>query len=105
MLIQIYLVLLVAAIIGTAAVFWVGSQGGVGGQDIGPRVGILISAGMFLLWGLLGIESFEIVHTSGGSQFTESYTELAWLAAGGALVSLLSMLQAALQEVKRTGGI
>jgi len=105
MILQIYSILLVVAFIATGGVLWVGSQGGVGSMRVGSRMGIVLSAGTFLLWGLLAIESFEIVTMSGGSEFSNSYSQLAWLCAGGAMISLLSMFQASVQEIKDSGGV
>lgn len=105
MILPIYLLLFGTAILGTGAVIWMGSSGGIGGVQTNAKAGILLSAALVLLWGLIAIESFEILIHSGGNQFTESYEELAWLAAGGALVCFVSMVQASLEEIKNTGGI
>lgn len=105
MILEIYVVLLVAALVATGGVIWVGTTGGVGSMQVGGRAGIVLSAAVFLLWGLLAIESYNIVSTSGGQEFVRTYEELAWLCAGGALLSLLSMIQASIQEIKNTGGV
>lgn len=105
MILQLYILLFATALLGTAAIIWMGSSGGVASVSISPRAGILISAAVFVLWGLLGIESFEIIRYSGGQQFSQSYEELAWFSLAGALVAFLSMIQATLEEIKNTGGI
>jgi len=105
MILQLYVLLMTTALIGTAVVIWIGSSGGVASVSISARAGILISAAVFVLWGLLGIESFEIIRYSGGQQFSQSYEELAWLSLAGAIVAFLSMIQATLEEIKNTGGI
>ena len=104
-MLEIYAILLVTAFVATAGVIYVGTTGGVGSMRVGGRAGIVLSAATFLLWGLIAIESFEIVVTSGGQEFTQSYEQLAWVAAAGAAVSLFSMLQASIQEIKDDGGI
>jgi hypothetical protein len=42
---------------------------------------------------------------SGGTSFTESYPQLAWLAVAGVGIGLVSLLQATLTEIDNTGGI
>jgi len=101
----LYAILLIAALAATAFVLWIGSTGGVGSMQVGPRVGIVISVATFLLWGLLAIESFEIVVASGGSELKQSYEELAWLALGGAMICLASAFKASVEEIKETGGV
>lgn len=105
MILGIYQILLVTAVLATAATVSAGVEGGVGGVNIGPRTGIIVSALVFVLWGLIAINSFEITVYSGGSSFTQSYESIAWLAVGGASIGLISMLQAALEEINNTGGL
>lgn len=105
MILPIYLVLLLTAIVATAFTVYVGTSGGVGSVTMGARMGVVISAITILLWGMVAINSFEIVHTSGGSTFTESYESVAWIAAGGGLLGVISLFQAAVAEIKATGGI
>jgi len=105
MILQIYSMLFLVALVATAGVIWVGAQGGVGRVQVGGEMGIVLSAAVFVLWGLLAIESFEIVIIDNGTRLTESYQELAWLCVGGAAIALLSMVQASIEEIKDRGGI
>ena len=105
MILQIYVTLLLAALLLTGGVLKVGATGSVGGMQVSTRMGVVISAAAFLLWGLLAIESFEVVVASAGEQYTYSYPQLAWLAAAGAGIALISLFQASVQEIDNTGGI
>lgn len=105
MIIEIYRILLVTAILGTAITLIAGVKGGVRGVEIGPRMGIVASTAVFILWGLVAINSFNVTVFSGGSEFTRSYASVAWVAVAGAGVSLISMLQATLEEINNSGGI
>lgn len=105
MIIEIYQILLLAAILGTVVVVIAGAKGGVRGVEIGPRMGIVASAAVFVLWGLVAINSFSVEVFSGGSSFNREYASVAWLAVAGAGIALVSMLQAALEEIDNTGGI
>jgi len=105
MILPIYLTLLVSAIVATAFTIYVGASGGVGSMQLGPRMGIVISAVTILLWGMVAINSFEIVHVSGGQEFTRSYESVAWIAAGGGVLAVVSLFKASVDEIRRTGGI
>ncbi len=105
MILALYLVLVVIGAIGTALVIAAGTQGNLGGMRVDRRTGIVVSAFVFVLWGLIAISSFEIVVYSGGTSSTVSYPQVAWLAAVGGAVSLFSMVQATIEEIKATGGI
>lgn len=104
MIYQIYLALLVIAVVGTAGLFYIGSQGGVGRLNPSARLGIVLSAGLMLLWGLLAIESFEITVIKDSTTYTREYTQLAWLCVAGAGISLFSMIQASFGAIKEAEG-
>ena len=105
MIVSVYIVLLIIGAIGTAFVIAAGTRGNLGGITVDRRTGIVVSAFVFVLWGLVAISSFEIVVYSGGTSSTVSYPEVAWLAVVGASVSLFSLFQATIEEVRATGGI
>jgi hypothetical protein len=105
MMIQIFQILLVVAFATTAVLIYLGVTGGVGGVQVGAKLGIVLSAAAFVLWGLIAINAFEITATSGGQQFTRSYPSLAWVATAGALIAIYSLFQASIEEIKNTGGI
>lgn len=105
MIIEIFRILLVTAILGTAVTLIAGVKGGVRGVEIGPRMGLIASTAVFILWGLIAINSFEVTVFSGGQEFTKSYASVAWVAIAGAGISLVSMLQATLQEIDNSGGL
>lgn len=105
MIASIYVVLLLTAIVGTAFVIRVGAEGDVGGVELSMRTGIVASAAVLVLWGLVAINSFEIVTYSNGTEFANSYPQLAWIAVAGGAIALYSMLQATLEEIQETGGL
>lgn len=105
MILSLYLVLIVIGAIGTALVIAAGTKGNLGGIRIDRRTGIVVSAIVFVLWGLVAVSSFEIVVFSGGTSETVSYPEVAWLAVVGAAASLFSLFQAAIEEIRATGGV
>ncbi|WP_435551957.1 hypothetical protein [Natrinema sp. CGMCC1.2065] len=105
MILSLYLVLLVIGAVGTALVIAAGTKGTIGGIRVDRRTGIVISAFIFVLWGLVAVSSFEIVVYSGGTSETVSYPQVAWVAVVGGATALLSMFQAAIEEIQETGGI
>jgi len=105
MILAIYLVLLVSAIVASAVTLRAGSSGELAGVAVSPRVGMIASTLTLVLWGLIAVNSFELTIYSGGTSFTESYPQLAWLAVAGVGVGLVSLLQATLTEIDNTGGI
>ena len=105
MILPIYVTLLLAAFVVTGIVLKVGATGAVGGVRVSTRMGVVVSAAAFVLWGLIAIESFEVVVASAGEQYTYSYPQLAWVAAAGAGISLISLFQASVQEIDSQGGV
>jgi len=105
MSIQLFLLLFAIASIATIFVIALGARGRAFGVGVNRRMGIVISAIVLGLWGVVAINSFEVVHYSGGEEFTTEYTEVAFLAVLGGAIALVSMFQAALEEINETGGI
>jgi len=105
MIIEIFQILLVTAIIGTALVIFAGVRGTVGGVTIGARAGLVMATACLMLWGIIAINAFEITVISNGETLTHSYPQVAWIAVAGGAVSLITMLQAALEEINATGGL
>lgn len=105
MILSLFLVLIVIGAVGTALVIAAGTKGSLGGIRVDRRTGIVVSAFVFVLWGLVAVSAFEITVYSGGTAATVSYPEVAWLAAVGAAAALFVMFQAAIEEIRATGGI
>ncbi len=105
MIIEIFQILLVTAILGTALVLFAGVKGRVGGVTIGSRAGLVMAMACLMLWGLIAVNAFEITVISNGETMTHSYPQVAWIAVAGGAVSLITMLQAAIEEINATGGI
>ncbi len=105
MIIEIFQILLVTAILGTALVLFAGVKGRVGGVTIGSRAGLVMGMACLMLWGLIAINAFEITVISNGETLTRSYPQVAWIAVAGGAVSLITMLQAAIEEINATGGL
>ena len=105
MIIEIFQILLVTAILGTALVLFAGVKGRFGGVTIGSRAGLVMGMACMMLWGLIAINAFEITVISNGETMTHSYPQVAWIAVAGGGVSLITMLQAAIEEINATGGI
>lgn len=105
MIIEIFQILFVTAILGTAITILAGVRGTVGGVDVGARAGMIVSAFVFGLWTLVAINSFDVTVVSGGEEFTRSYEQIAWVAVAGGVVALISLIQASIEEFDRTGGL
>lgn len=105
MILSLYLLLIVIATLGTAVVIVSGTEGAIGPVTVDRRTGMVISALVFALWGVVGLSSFEVIVYSGGQQSTESFDPIAFLAAIGAAAALYSMFQASVKEIQSTGGI
>lgn len=105
MIASIYVLLLTVAVLGTAIVIMWGARGDVGGVSADTRTGIVASAALLIIWGLLAVNAFEITSVSGGQEITHSYPQLAWVALAGGAIALYSLLQATIEEINETGGI
>ena len=103
--IALYLVLVITAIVATFFVVTAGARGSIGGVGLTNRIGIIVSAVVLVLWGIIAMSSFNVVTYSGGSEFSQSYEFMAWLAVGGGAIGLYSLFQASLREIEETGGI
>lgn len=101
----LYAILFVTAILGTAALTYAGAAGQVGSVRVTPRVGVVIAAAMVVIWGLLGLNAYEITVFSGDQVHTVSYPQLGWLAIAGGVVATVHMVQAAIKEIEATGGL
>ena len=105
MTLELFLLLLLLAAAGTVLVIVVGSQGRIGNIRVDRRTGIVVSAAVLVLWGLVALNSFEVTIHSGGETTVEEYEQIAWLAVAGAGIALYSLFQATLLEIRETGGI
>jgi hypothetical protein len=104
-IIEIFRLLLIAAMLTTIVTVAAGVMGSVAGVEITPRVGLIASSFCFVLWGLVAINAFEVSVFSGGQEFVREYRSVAYLAVGGASVALFSLIQATLAEIQETGGL
>lgn len=105
MTIELYVLLVVLAAIATFFVLLSGTQGNIGGVSIGRRLGIVLSGLVLVLWGVIAINSFEVVVHSGGQEFEREIVEMAWIAVAGGAIATYSMFQATIEEIRATGGI
>lgn len=105
MIIEIFRILLISAMVTTLLTIAAGVVGSFAGIEVGPRAGLIASGFCFALWGLVVVNSFDVVVFSGGTEFSREYRSVAWLGVGGASVALFSMLQATLNEIQETGGM
>ena len=105
MTIHLFLLLVFMASVATVFVIALGARGSAFGVDVNRRMGIVISAVVLALWGVIAINSFEVTVYSGGQEFTREYAEMAYLAVLGGGIAMISMFQAAIEEIRATGGI
>jgi len=105
MIIHVYVILLIVTLLWTSGVIYLGIQGSATNSPVNRRVGILLSAIGMILWGIVGISSFEVVSYSGGSTFEHEIVEMAWFALAGAALMLFSLVQGTIEELNETGGI
>lgn len=101
----IYVALLLVAVVGTGILIYAGARGSVGGVAVSATVGLVMSAGIMVLWGFLAVSALNITTTSGGTTFTREYESLAWLAVAGGAVAAASLFQSATEAIRETGGI
>lgn len=102
----VYVTLLVFAGLGTAFVLVLGMRGRVAGTEVSNRVGIVASAFVLVLWGIIGVNSFEIVtYAPDGSRQIDVIREMAILAMAGAGVMLASAMKATIEEIRADGGM
>jgi DMSO/TMAO reductase YedYZ heme-binding membrane subunit len=101
----IYAILLAITLAWTVGVVYLGVQGSVGDKPINRRIGILLSAIGLVLWGVVGISSFEVVSYSGGQTFEHSLVGIGYFSVAGGALMLFSMLQGTVEELNETGGI
>lgn len=105
MIVNLYLLLFAIAAILTLFVIVAGTQGHVGGLRVDTRTAVVLSGFAFILWGYIAVSSFELTVHSGGSEFTQSYPGVAFLAAAGGAVSIYCLFQATVHEIDTSGGI
>ena len=105
MILELYLLLVAIAVIMTGLVIVVGTTGHIGGVSVDNRTGIVISIATLGLCGLIAISSFDITVYSGGTESSESYPAMAWVAVAMGAVAALSMWKASIEEIRETGGI
>jgi len=90
MRLPIFVVLLVAGLIGSALALRLATR-------TSDRQGVMFATGLAggtaAVWGLVTIASFNIVSYSGGSTLTDSYPSLATLGVVGVGVSLLILFK------------
>jgi hypothetical protein len=101
----LYTLLFLTAIVGTAILTYAGASGSVGSVRVPARAGIIIAAAMVVVWGLVGINAYEITIFSGDQVHTESYPQLGWVAIAGGAVAMFHLVQASIEEIEQTGGI
>lgn len=101
----IYVALLLTAVGGTGILIYAGARGSVGGVAVSATVGLVMSAGIMILWGFLAVSALNITVVSGGQEFDRSYESLAWLAVAGGAVAAASLFQSAVEAIRETGGI
>jgi hypothetical protein len=101
----IYVTLLVVGFVATGLTLIAALRGDVAGVAISNRVGIGLSAFAFVIWGVVAINSFEIVTITDSGQTTTELAEMAVLAMVGGGVMLASMLKAAVAEIDSQGGL
>lgn len=96
MRLPIFLVLLTAALAGTAAALRLATQ-------VASRQGVMyatgLSAGTAVVWLLTSIASFNVVSVSGGETITNSYPGLGALAVLGVGVSVLILGKGSLELI------
>jgi len=105
MSITLLVVLIALASVATLMVLALGTRGALVGMAIDRRGGIVLSAVVFALWSVIAVSATEVTHYSGGETITASYPSVAWLAALGAVIGLISLFKAAIEEINATGGI
>lgn len=102
---SLYLVLVLLGSVGTFVVLVAGAKGSVAGVTVNRRLGIVMSGVALMLWGVIAVNSYEVVVYSGGQEFTRQYEEMAWIATAGGAVAIYSLFQATVEEINATGGI
>lgn len=94
MRLPIYVLLLAAALLGTAAALRLATQ-------VASRQGVEyatgLSAATAVVWLLVTIASFNVVSVSGGTEFTNSYPSLGVLGVLGVGVSVLILGKGSLE--------
>jgi hypothetical protein len=91
----VYLVLGVLAMVVTAGVIAGGRQ-----QELSSEAGLVGAAAAIAMWAIFAINSFSVeVVTDGGEVVTNEYRSLAVLGVAGAVIALVALIQAGLQQL------
>jgi hypothetical protein len=94
MRLPIFLVLLAAALVGTAIALRIATT--TRSRD-GVEFATVLSAGTTPLWLLVTISAFNVVTVSGGSEFANSYPSLGVLGVLGVGVSVLVLAKGSIE--------
>lgn len=94
MRLPIYLLLLAAAFVGTAAALRLALNTR---NTAGVEYATGLSAGTFVVWLLVTISSFQVVTVSNGTEITNSYPGLAVVGVLGTAVSLVILAKGSLE--------